>query len=121
MNYEKIANKYKIKPSIVKEEYEKFWKTVKKELSSPSMLKVSLPYFGVFVVQENKLKRKIKALDKALMFYENRKGGIRDEKFKTEYLKQLTSACHLLEKFSIEQTEECEICLKWLKQTTTPF
>lgn len=120
MNYEKIAIKYKIKPSLIKDEYEKFWKAVKKELSSPQELKISLPYFGVFLVQEGRLKRKVRALDKALTFYENRKGGIRDEKFRIEYLKQLEATCHLLEKCSTELTEELEICHKWLKQTITP-
>lgn len=120
MDYTKIGNKYKVKPSLIKDEYEKFWKAVKKELSSPQELKISIPYFGVFLVQEGRLKRKVRALDKALTFYENRKGGVRDEKFKIEYLKQLEAACHLLKKCSTELTEELEICHKWLKQTTTP-
>ena len=112
MNYEKIANKHKIKPSIIRDEYEKYWKQVKKELSSPTMLKVGIPYFGSFVVQEGRLKRKIISLQKSLSFYENRELGIRDEKFKTEYLKQLEIACRLLKKFSTEPIEGCEICLK---------
>lgn len=120
MNYEKIANKYKVKPSIVKDEYEKFWKTVKKELAHPSKLKVSIPYFGVFLVQEGKLKNKIKQINKALLFYEDREGNVRDEKFKEDYLKQLKSACHLYENYSTEQTEVCEICLRWLNPPTIP-
>jgi len=118
MNYEKIAKKYNLKASLIEEEYEKYWKLVRKELSSPTMMKILIPYFGAFITTEGKVKHKIKNLNKQLEYYKDGMFNKKDEKFKEEYLKQLKSACHILEKFSIEGNEVCEICHKWLKQTT---
>ena len=119
MNYEKIARRHKLKVSVVEEEYEKYWKAVRKEMSFPTMMKILIPYFGSFVTSEGKIKHKIKNLNKQLLYFEEHGIGKRDEKIREDYIKQLESACHILEKFSIEDKEACEICHKWLKQTIT--
>ena len=54
MNFSKIAIKYKLKESVVKDEYERFWKQIRKELLHPRELKVVIPYFGRFVTDDIK-------------------------------------------------------------------
>lgn len=50
MNIDRIALKYNVKASLIKDEYDKYWRQVKKELNSPKELKVGIPFFGSFVV-----------------------------------------------------------------------
>ena len=119
MNFSKIAIKYKLKESVVKDEYERFWKQVRKELLHPKELKVVVPYFGRFVTDAKKLTREVKALEKKLSYLDTVGKTIRNENFRKEYTTQLEQVCHLLANTSTEDTEGCKICHRLLKDITT--
>ena len=120
MNFDKLANKHKIKAGVIKDEYDKYWKQVKKELTFPEQLKVGIPFFGSFVIQENRIKRKVYSLEKIFKYNEGKTLSVKEQRLREDYINQLKRVCHLLKNILTEEEEVCQICHRLLKQVTTP-
>lgn len=117
---EKVAIENKMKLSDVQDEYHKYWKAVKNELQKSEDMRVIVPFFGSFQIVPKKLKRNIRHWSKKIEVLDTKDKNIRTINIQNDYLKKLKQLCNLYKNISTEDSEVCQICNKWLQETTTP-